>query len=136
MVEDPKGWLRWFKAKWRTASSAWRLVYLFIGLALLALLSFGWAYLAELKTLFFSAHPAAQSAVLLGLIVIALGMAIFAYDRNERVRALKRQVSKYREQRDAAKSAEKSAVQERQQLEERWDRLSEIESREVLWQRP
>ena len=49
---------------------------------------------------------------------------------------MKEDAEGHRDELAEARKIADDALRDAKQLEERWDRLSEVESREVLWQRP
>jgi cellulose biosynthesis protein BcsQ len=79
--------------------------------------------------MFTKASPQAQSVFLLVVFVVCVLLAIFSYERFNKARRLKVEL------REARAEAEKHQ-QEAKLLQERWDRLLAVETRERIWQRP
>jgi hypothetical protein len=101
-------------------------------LVVVILLWLGATHLPGFSTLtsyYNSASPEAQAA-LLGLgFAICLVLSILTYERMFRVHALKTDLKQART--ESAKYHEEAIA-----LQERWDRLLDVETREQLWQRP
>ena len=85
--------------------------------------------ISTFTTYFNQASPEAQTAILGVVLVICLVSVIAAYDRMSRADELKAALKH-------ARADVEKYRQEAGSLQERWDRLLEVESREQLWQRP
>jgi cellulose biosynthesis protein BcsQ len=75
------------------------------------------------------AGPEAQGVILSFVLVVCLASVLYAYDRVARAETIKKELKQVRT--DAEKYRREAVA-----VQERWDRLLEVESREQLWQRP
>lgn len=136
MIDQSKSLMRWLESKWRNASPALKILYFVLALALLSLVVATIPNLSTLKEWFLASNPLAQSVVLIALVLLSIGGAILAYERGHRVDRLKvnnaQMVEELARRSDEVGELEKEV----EVLENRWERMAEVEANQVLWRRP
>ena len=127
--------LQWLEKRWRDASTGMRIFYLLVIVAVVVAV-FTTLSTTSLWSIFQNSHPTVQFAVLSLLLLFVIVTSIFAWERGARVEKLKKDQDDLRP--DLVKLREEAADkdQEIKQLEDRWEKLCEVEARENLWSRP
>jgi len=127
--------LQWLEKRWHDASPGMRLFYFLIILALFGFVVFTVAT-TPLWSLFQSANSSVQFSVFLVLLLFVIGTTIFAWERGHRAESLKKEQEVLRADISKLREDVTEKDQEIKQLEDRWDKLGEVEARENLWSRP
>jgi cellulose biosynthesis protein BcsQ len=122
-------WLTWCRRQLAYVGPATRVLVLILGAALLAALIWAIPFVRRFSELFQQAGPTAQGFILFVILVVLLATAVYAIERAVRVEDLKGAKAQADTRREAAEA-------EAKQLQERWDRLLDVECRDVLWKRP
>jgi cellulose biosynthesis protein BcsQ len=126
-------WVHWIASeldrRWRNSGRVVRAVLVLVATVLIALGLWLFPIIRNIVNHFSDAGPAAQSLVLLVMLVWFAVLVWFATNRANRVEELK-------DAKAQADTRREAAEQEAAQLQERWDDLLAVECRDVLWRRP
>jgi chromosome partitioning protein len=129
MLEMASQTFDWIQARWKRLSNFWKFIAVITVLITLGVAVDSLPGFSQLQAWFTQANPRAQTAILGLIFMTCVVLAIFAYERSRKADQLKEQLK-------TAQSAADGFKNDATNLQARWDRLLDVESKEQLWQRP
>ena len=136
MIEMAKSTLQWVKTRYNRASAATKVGYGLVVVVLITLIVITTPFFLKFKAWFTSADPLAQSIMMMFLLISAVLSIFFQWERSYRVDQLKAEREKVEGELAGVRQDLDSAQRELAGVEERWTRLVEVGSQEIVWQRP
>jgi cellulose biosynthesis protein BcsQ len=129
MLEMASQTFDWIQARWLRLSNFWKFIVVITFLIILGVAVDSLPGFPQLQAWFAQANPRAQTAILGLIFMTCIVLAIFAYERSRKADQLKEHLK-------TAQSAADGFKKDATNLQARWDRLLDVESKEQLWQRP